>query len=384
MKRIIVVHHVSSLGGGTKSLVDVANMLKDNYEVIVCVPNNGTEFEIEGVKVYRLRSRVPYSCIFSGHPYVVSKEYLNSILSRLYKKAFAKELAELNPDMVIFNTSVTSIGAKYLDAKIKKVCIDRETNVDKTAIAYYKKIFDTFDLLCFLAEYEKNKFELPEQKTFVLPDSAPINEKTELQHGNQNASINILYMGGDARIKGTDVLLKAFSLTTNSRLKLTIIGNFDMNRFSLKNILLRIYNIPMTAFKLRVHRSLKKIKSDNRVVIYDAVQVVNPFIEKADIIVFPSTSVHQPRPCIEAGYFRKPVLISDYNETKEYFIDGYNAILFKHCNPYDLAEKLENLASGKYDLNNLGNNNFYMSNTFHNYGVIKQTFLLKISQILKE
>ena len=45
MKTIVIVHHTGIWGGGTKSLIDLCEMLGDDYHVIVCVPKGFPDIE---------------------------------------------------------------------------------------------------------------------------------------------------------------------------------------------------------------------------------------------------------------------------------------------------------------------------------------------------
>ena len=40
MKKIVLIHHINKLGGGSISLVDIYDMLKDDYDIKVILPKN--------------------------------------------------------------------------------------------------------------------------------------------------------------------------------------------------------------------------------------------------------------------------------------------------------------------------------------------------------
>ena len=50
MKTVVIVHHTGEWGGGTKSLIDLCEMLRDDYNVIVCIPKGYPDF---GKKIER-------------------------------------------------------------------------------------------------------------------------------------------------------------------------------------------------------------------------------------------------------------------------------------------------------------------------------------------
>ena len=100
--------------------------------------------------------------------------------------------------------------------------------------------------------------------------------------------------------------------------------------------------------------------------------------------MFPSTSVHQPRPCIEAGAYGKSVVISDYNETGEYFKDGFNAIVFAPGNSKELVEKIKKLYNNRDLLKELGEHNRIMTETKHNFYSCKDIITTHIQKNVYE
>ena len=66
MKSIVIVHHTGDWGGGTKSLIDLCEMLHDEYSVTICIPKGYPEFRTKisrhGAKTHELKNTAP--CIF--------------------------------------------------------------------------------------------------------------------------------------------------------------------------------------------------------------------------------------------------------------------------------------------------------------------------------
>ena len=71
------------------------------------------------------------------------------------------------------------------------------------------------------------------------------------------------------------------------------------------------------------------------------------FYKEANIIVFPSTKPHQARPIYEAGISNKPIIISDFNETKEFAINEYNVFTFKNGNNKSLLQTIEKVLNAE-------------------------------------
>jgi hypothetical protein len=107
-------------------------------------------------------------------------------------------------------------------------------------------------------------------------------------------------------------------------------------------------------------------------------------IKNSDLIVFPSTKAHQPRPIIEAGYYRKTAILSDFHQTQFYYINDYNVITFKHTSSRDLARKINWSIMNSDLLKTYGFNNYLMSLKHHNYEIEKQKMIDSIYKIINE
>lgn len=393
MRRLLIIHHTGALGGGTKSLIDIAKMLTDEYEVTVCIPKGYKDFvellSQKNIQCIESNTAVPYLSNYSGRPPFISRETLNSFMSVLSIKKFCEEIEQYDPDVVIFNTIVTSVSAKYLPSSIIKICIDRETMVNPFSKYRYQKLLNKYiNGAAFLAKYERSKFNFENLQTAVIPDSVPLgdisveNKQTARQRGNfPTEKFIILYMGGSSLMKGPDIILKAVN-SLNDDYHLIIAGNFGKKSISVKSIL-KHFVTPLTAYRQILLRKeyLKSIRRKN-VSFVGNVNSVSGLINSADIIVFPSVNVHQPRPCIEAGYYEKPVIISDYPETREYFQDGYNALTFKPKSYKDLARKLVYAKNNPDEMKKIGKNNRIMSFEKHNFSEIQNTLHKFINDVV--
>ena len=94
--------------------------------------------------------------------------------------------------------------------------------------------------------------------------------------------------------------------------------------------------------------------------------------------------MHQPRPCIEAGEYYKPVILSDYPETKEYFKEDYNALVFQPGNARELAYKIRYAEKHKSEMAKLGEHNRTMTETKHNFYICKKQILALIERVCKD
>lgn len=390
-QKICILHHTGMFGGGTKSFIDISKMLKDNFEVIACIPEDSKKLaEIlvkDGIRVQYIKTKFPTFPIYSGGSNIFSRTMFKEILNWLNIDRFCKEINSINPDIVIFNSIITVISAIKLNRSIKKICFIRETVINNFAKKFFSNILNKyFAATCFLAEAEKDKLKLNKPKTVVIPDCMPHDdiklEKVETAKKKleiKNDDFCILYMGGDNLIKGPFVILEAMKQLKKGY-KLIFIGGMSESVLSMKSILKTLFSVKHTLRKIRLKRAYDNIKNENNVIYIGYKHDISDYMNAADVVVFPSVCVHQPRPCIEAGYYKKPVIISDYEETKEYFIDGYNALTFKPGNSKELANKIRLLSCDKELREHIGINNYNESIEKHNFESVNR----KLEEFLTE
>lgn len=393
MKTIVIVHHTGEWGGATKSLIDLCEMLKNDYHVIVCIPKGYNDFSTKiaryGCSVYEADSIIPFINLYSGSPPIISVVTARSIKSLKNIKRFCTEILSLKPNVVIFNTLITAVSGRYLAKHTKVICIDRETLNTKFSKLFYRRLLDgKIDALTCLSEYERRKLNFKKSITMVFADCVRIdslsNEDQVIVRGRERIPDDkyvILFMGGMAKIKGADIILRAMESLDN-RFMLVFAGEVDESKLSRKQLLVHDIKYPgLFLFKKRVIRYYYKIKGTEKLYEPGLRDSIDDLIIASDIVVFPSTSVHQPRPCIEAGAYYKPVIISDYPETAEYFEEGYNALVFKPGNSNDLAKKIKYAAENKRKMEMIGKNNRKMTEEKHNYYMMEDIICFLIEKV---
>lgn len=380
------------MGGGTKSFIDVANMLKKNYKVIACIPKGSKEL-IEILKHNKIAYHeftvpIPVLNIYSGRPPILSKGFLGPFLNFRYKKTIIKELLSLHPEAIIYNSLVTSLLANSMPTTVKNICIVRETFTNSIINTIFSNNFKRhFKGVAFIAEHEKKKMNLANVKTIVIPDCLdPESVKSDIDAGDWSYKIpkekfTILFLGGMAQIKGINVLLKAMSYL-GDEYHLIILGSFDETMLKVPFIVKRFFHLANVKFLISIKYYLGKLKSSNQVSHIGYINNIEPLINITDVLVFPSTSAHQPRPCIEAGYYSKAVIISDFEATKEYFINGYNALTFVPGNAKDLANKIKVLKDSPVLKKRLGSNNYLMTKEYHDYAKTKNKLIAFINECM--
>lgn len=390
-QRVCVLHHTGDFGGGTKSFLDIVNMMKNKFEIIACIPCGadklGKKILEFGVSLKYINIKFPVFPSYSGGNAIFSRTMFNEILNWKNIGKFCEEINSLKPDVVIFNSIVTIVSATKLNKSIRKICFVRETIVSGIAKKVFGSILNKyFTVACFLAKAEEKKFKLDNIKTVIIPDCVPesdikVEESLTIRNklNIKDDAFCVFYMGGDNLIKGPFVILEAMKQLGKDYTAF-IAGDFSEVRVGIKDILKHMASVEYTCKKLRLRKAYRSIVDDGNIVFIGYKHNISDYMNAADVIVFPSVCVHQPRPCIEAGYYKKPVIISDYEETKEYFIDGYNALTFKPGDSKELANKIRLLRYDKELRERMGGNNYNESMGKHNFEAINR----KLEEFLSE
>ena len=130
-----------------------------------------------------------------------------------------------------------------------------------------------------------------------------------------------------------------------------------MDQLSAKS-LLKIWTHPRLFWnRLKIKYYLNQNAIRRKIEFVGFCQNVSSLFQEADVVIFPSNVPHQLRPGIEAGNFSKPVILSDFPATREYFKNGYNALTFTPHNAKKLAESIQKLYENSELREQLGRNN---------------------------
>ena len=157
--------------------------------------------------------------------------------------------------------------------------------------------------------------------------------------------IRILYLGGDSKLKGWSTVKKLL-IEMKKDLLIHFIVAGEVNESS------KVYsgNIEYTGL----------------------VTDVSSLYCNCDIVIFPSRKAHQARPIFEAGYYSKPVIVSDFLENHEQVINDHNGILVKPNSYLKLKEAIFKLVSDPNLIHEYGKNNYLMYRDKHNFETNKK------------
>ena len=394
MSRVIILHHVSGQGGGTKSMIDLGVMLSRQHEVILCIPKNSAETvrlaEEHGLKCHELNTPIPSLNVFSGAPGILSGYFLTRAARFVHTTRLVSEMMSLNPDIVIFNTFVITPIAAALPEGVKRIGVVRETFRPSPLTGLIRKSLNDYcDGVIYIAKYDMDFIHLDRPKQLVTPDcleprAVVVRDRTALKKemGIPEHSFCALFMGGLTPVmKGLDILLEAAEFLDDG-FRIIVAGNINHSALTRRFILTHLHNPSYARYLNAVRTRLEPLTAAGKVIQTGYVTDISPYMTVCDTVVFPSTAAHQPRPCIEAGMFYRSVVLSDYEATREYFRDGVNALTFRPKDPRDLAEKLRFLRDNPELNRRLSENNYKFSQELHNYAATRERFVAFLNEVL--
>jgi glycosyltransferase involved in cell wall biosynthesis len=214
--------------------------------------------------------------------------------------------------------------------------------------ALHKLFFKHADAIVAVSETIKKEYERRSgRKIKVIPPVIPFNEskvsKDELRkrYGFDNDDRIILSVGSIKKIKGSDVLLRAFldlgkKYIERSNLKLLYVGDGLMKPMLLEDI---------------KKRSFDEYVNFLGIIPYEEV----PHIYKlADIYVISSLLEGTPIALLEAMFDGLPIVGTDVNGINNLIRHEKNGLLFEKKNVKDLTEKIKELVENKDLCNRLG------------------------------
>ena len=372
MKKILIFHHYnSSLGAGLSLLHILKSIDQSNYCLTLCLPkiegDLAEKVENMGIDVTYLDSIPPYMHFSGNHNKFFSLKHLNNIIDILKcKEDIEKKIIAINPDYIFINSmTLFWIGKIAQNLNKKIVCFHRETyrkGLIGFRTKYIKKsLCDNFNAVVFLSYFDMDESFIGKSKYFRITDKVDIKlydqlDKIQCRKKN-NLPLNdqlILYVGGLAKLKGPLIIVKAMKYLKNTDAKLVFLQYEPKNLQSTKEKIkywIKVFLRKNTIYDL--NKFIKKNNLSNRVIFRPSTDHVEEYFISCDLVVFPAIDVHQARPALEAGISKKPFIITDFPNTKE-FIDETNGWLFKKGNYKDLALKIDDILTGnvKYKVKN--------------------------------
>lgn len=401
MTKLLIIHHYGGVGGGGLSLLHIVDSIlesKDDFDIYVYCPVNPSQMHSQLLLL-------PIQVIGHNHAPLTLNHYsganssifrLNSLIEVLkiflpsFRKPYEDIINKHNADIVIVN----SMTLFWLGPVIKKngknaICFHRETF--KTGLiglrtSFIKNILaNYFDAVVFISRFDINQLKSSSIKKRLITDKVDfdlydcsLEEKYSVQSklGLNSTNFNILFLGGIQKLKGADIILKALNCIKNENVKLIFLQYrppldfkaYLKQKVSIKTIIKRLLSMD---FEYKILKYIEKNKLWDYINFYPATHTPQDYFKASDIVVFPSTKPHQARPIYEAGASRKPIIITDFKETREYSLHMVNCLTFKKGNYLDLADSIIKLKKDQDLYTLLVEQNFMLAKMNHDKKKLK-------------
>jgi glycosyltransferase involved in cell wall biosynthesis len=395
-KKILILHHSGLIGGAGVSLYNVAISLTQIYDLkIYCppIPQDYSKFLIDKgfeVKYYNFPiGSIPY---YSGSGNIFSIGFIKEIIKiLLYYNKLKHLLSKEVYDILIVNSKTLSWISKILPKRnIISICFVRETRV-KTIYNFWNNVqrhfLNIFKGVVFISDFDRIIEKLSNPLIEVIPNFV----KDVLLHDEiyqfnflKKYSISdnvfkILYVGGISKLKGFDLALDATSILINENVVLLVAGSSNIININYKNNI-KSFSITQRKFMRKVSL-LSTLLIKKKKIIYLGLNLdMHDVYSLADVLIFPVFYPHQGRPIFEAGAYKKPVIVPDFINFKEYVINEFNGLYFKKRNPNSLARSIYRIMKDGNLMKELGENNYLIFKKNH----LKEHGENKLNQFIQE
>lgn len=363
--KILYIHHAQGWGGAPNSLIKLINSLdKERFEISVLLlkhsivadvlKKNNINFTVSESffykKYYRYFTHSEAGYIKWYQVFHLLKHMCLWFLSRYY---FAKkELVKFDFDIVHLNSSVLTDWLAPASRYGKVIMHVREPfRKGKLDILHYffKSQMQRYaDHIIAISEDNAKRVNIPE-KTTVIYNHAETPDKRV--NDESYYSKKVLYLGGDAKIKGFFTLVEALSYINNDIL--IYFGGSYSNILKKKHTIKGLIKASLPQEKKRV-KAMKKIDNYKNVVFIGLTQNVEDYYNEVSFLVSPFLIPHFSRPIIEAFLHKKPAIATDIEGMNEIIDQGINGLLVKNNNPEALAKAINYLSENPLLIKKLG------------------------------
>ncbi len=365
--RILFIHHSGLLGGAGVSLLNVIDSVRsEGHEAILSVsPSPADMLELankRGINTLVSDRRIGAITYVSGIDGAFSPRFMYRLmLIFMQARRWNKTIRNTDPDLVVVNSKTLCWMSRLSEVKKRRsICFVRETmrgdrnNLLNRRIA---KALDEFSAVSFISDYDRRLEGLQKAQTSVIynyvedvpmPNTEAVLQKADVW-GLKEGRFRVLYAGGVNEMKGFHIAVRAV-LAMGEDVDLIAAGaDFDD--------VIKLGNRKATAFAGEMRAYIQANDQHGQIHLIGKQTDMASCYAACDVLIFPMQSPHQARPVFEAGYFGKPVVISDFENIREFVRDGDNGLTAKAGSEDDFAQKLTLLKQDKALKNELGENN---------------------------
>lgn len=361
--KILIIHHCDSWGGAGVSLRECCKMLCAEHEITVCLPHRNSPVE-EALKsldinILTIEDNIAMLSAYNGGPKFLTRTFFRNLLhaNRSWKRI--SEIINLKEFDALLLNSITLCWMLVPLAKINivKYVYVRETKPTRHPGALLQKyIIDHYaDGVLYISDFDLKEFSFRVKRSTVVRDC--IERETEDPVINKGAyrekyglpvdDFLVLFMGGTERLKGYEIALQAMDSISDTHIKLVVAGKTDS----------------------------EKLVRNSKIIYLGSINSTAALYKACDVLIFPSVEGHQGRPIFEAGAAGVPVIVSDFPQTADEAVNGYNGLTVRPRDPCALAQAIVKLVEDKEKRIEYGINNKTMTLKRHSFGSCQKELL---------
>lgn len=339
IKKILFVHHVSHIGGGSFCLLNLLKEVeRDKYEPIVLLQGDGplvNEIHKLGIKVMFMSSlrTIPYNQ--SLFKYSSISTYWSVYHSQ---KHFQKILCEIQPDILYLNN--TMLYPYLLTAHrygVRTIIHIREHwPLDEHKIQLYvlsSYINKYADHLVAINKFSSSMVPKSNAKTTIIYDWIDFTNRDRpidlnILSGEDLSDKKVfLYTGGMQNIKGTCEVFETFSKICDQNCRLIALGaERTINYSGVRGFLKRL--LALCGIKANSVRIYDALLRDSRIICSPPTYNIKSLLEQCYCVLSYFTIPHANLVLAESIISKTPIIAARTPESEEYSHNGEYAALF--------------------------------------------------------
>lgn len=370
MRKLMCIHHSGLVGGAGVSFINTIKTVAADNEVVVYVPSEPNDIyqmlkgleESLGIRVETYGRRVGAITYYSGGD-SVCKPRLWYRVGLIFKqwRYWNTVIERENPDRVVVNSQILCWMGRLKSVKRRQsVCFVRETlngSPRRPLNRVIARLLDRFHTVVFLSDHDKNMMGLKRANAEVVHnyvqesqfDTSRTRTDASKALGLSEDTFHVLYVGGVSHMKGFDLCVDAV-LKAGKAVELIAAGNdFKDARATKDTRVLRYIDEWETL--------VREQDTHGQIHMIGRQRDMSACYAACDVLVFPMRSPHQSRPAFEAGYFGKPVIISQFDSIAEFVRSGDNGITVPTDDAAALTAAIQRLAADNELCRQLGESN---------------------------
>ncbi len=352
--KILYIHHAAGWGGAPKSMIELIKSLdKNRYHAHVLLLKDS--MVSEKLKEEGIEYSIAQSGFYKNHYHYFTHSEAGYIkwyqLYRFIKLSFlwllsryyfaSKELQDIDYDIAHLNSSVLTDWLAPAKKKGKVIIHIREPfrrgNLDIIAPFFRRQMKKYADVIIAISKDNAKRVGLPEKTKVIynyadVPDHVPPIESY--------SSKKILYLGGDAYIKGFYTLVDALDYIDKD-IKIYFGGYYADGNSTAVGLKKKIKKA--LGFGKKRMQYLNKMRNHPNAVEIGLVHNVGEYLDEVCALISPFSVSHFARPVIESYLHKKPAIGSNVKGMEEIIKDGETGWIFERNNAKQLGELINRI-----------------------------------------